>query len=102
MKREFFLAIEAEADYWRIKVNLLYKRKILMNFYEIVLWDSTNCLDYGISSIFSFYLEPCVFLLRLRAVNEKVKSHVVLIHEIMVKCYSINPHLLQRSLLKHF
>lgn len=93
MKREFFLAIEAEADYWRIKVNLLYKRKILMNFYEIVLWDSTNCLDYGISSIFS---------LRLRAVNEKVKSHVVLIHEIMVKCYSINPHLLQRSLLKHF
>jgi len=36
-------------DYSRIEVDLLYKKKISMNFYEMVSRDSTNCLDRGIS-----------------------------------------------------
>ena len=36
-------------DYSRIEVDLLYKKKISMNFYEMVSRDSANCLDHGIS-----------------------------------------------------
>ena len=36
-------------DYSRIEVDLLYKKKISMNFYEMVSRDSANCLDRGIS-----------------------------------------------------
>jgi hypothetical protein len=36
-------------DYSRIEVDLLYKKKISMNFYEKVLRDSANCFDRGIS-----------------------------------------------------
>ena len=36
-------------DYSRIEVDLLYKKKISMNFYEMVLRDSANCFDRGIS-----------------------------------------------------
>lgn len=36
-------------DYSRIEVDLLYKKKISMNFYEMVSRDSANCLDCGIS-----------------------------------------------------
>ena len=35
----------SDADYSRIKVNLLYKKKISINFYEMISWDLVNCLD---------------------------------------------------------
>ena len=36
-------------DYLRIELDLLYKKKISMNFYETVSRDSANCFDHGIS-----------------------------------------------------
>ena len=36
-------------DYSRIEVDLLYKKKISMNFYEMVSRDSANSLDREIS-----------------------------------------------------
>ena len=36
-------------DSSRIEVDLLYKKKISMNLYEMVSRDSANCLDRGIS-----------------------------------------------------
>ena len=39
----------SDLDHSRIEVDLLYKKKISMNFYEMVSRDSANCLDHGIS-----------------------------------------------------
>ncbi|KAK9167017.1 hypothetical protein Scep_002208 [Stephania cephalantha] len=39
----------SDVDYSRIEVDLLYKKKISMNFYEMVSRNSANCLDRGIS-----------------------------------------------------
>ena len=39
----------SDVDDSRIEVDLLYKKKISMNFYEMVSRDSANFLDRGIS-----------------------------------------------------
>jgi len=50
IKRESFVTIEAKVISTIQESKSICLKKIMsMNFYEMVSWDSANCLDHGIS-----------------------------------------------------